>query len=81
MKNQPRYIALSAKKKKKDKETNKQTTRRCGAIISVLFESQLTKALGTISSVKTDIQQIIQRSTRAKFGLMHMGSIAVLFSK
>ena len=62
-------------------QKKKQTTQRCGAISSLRFVSQLTKALGTISSIKSDIQQIIQKSARAEFGRMHIGGIAMLFNK
>lgn len=61
-------------------QKKKQITQRCGAS-SLQFVSQLTKALGTISSIKSDIQQIIQKSARAEFGRMHIGGIAMLFNK
>lgn len=67
MKNQPRYSHSLQKKRKKIKKQINKLLEDVVPSFPVQFERvNSQKHFRTISSVKTDIQQIIQRSTRAK---------------
>lgn len=71
MENQPRYTPA-----KKEANYSKMWCHQFPTV-----RKSTHKALGTISSVKSDIRQIIQKSARAEFGRMHIGGIAMLFNK